>query len=215
MSDTVLNMGWPTTWRQRMPFDNNLRSHSIVIDPWVFIVPSNNDHYALLEHNQWLNRQGANHFYRNCQDPDRGIAREKIQNFQEINTIDYKLYSINLSNHAAARLLNRILTNPQPRKLLHISMDDQQCRYPEHLMDTFRRLEFTGQLAIEIVESCALRFSIDRAHSYRQCFPIDNPNLLSIDYHYNFENKSAVMLDLINPTVEPFYYSSVVSKLFQ
>jgi len=213
MSDTVLNDSWPTTWRQRMPFDTD-RDHSIVIDPWGFMRPTDNDHYALLDQNKWLNRQGANFFYRRCTDPDHGIAREQVKNFSIVNTIDYKLYSVNLSQHGPQRLLQRILVNPEPCKLLHISIDDQQCRYPEHLMDTFRRLEFRGQLAIEIVESSALRFSPSRARSYLQCFPQDTPNLLSIDYHYNFDNSSAVFMDLLDASYEPFYYNSTVLKTF-
>ena len=94
-------------------------------------------------------------------------------------------------------------------------MDDQQCRYPEQLMDMFRRLQFKGQLAIEIVESCALRFSLERVASYRQCFPVDNPDLLSIDYHYNFETGPAAFVDMLAPTLEPYYYNSVVVKTFK
>ena len=213
MTDLVLNNGWPTTWRQRMPF-NTTRDQQLVIDPWGFIEASDRDHYTLLMNNQWVNRSGPSYFYRCCTDPDLGIAREQVQNFTTINYVDYKIYSVNLSNHSAARLLNRILTNPEPRKLLHISLDDQQCRYPEHLMDTFRRMEFRGDLAIEIVESSALRFSAARARSYRQCFPQNNPNLRSIDYHYNFDHSSAVFLDLLDLAGEPYYYNSTVLKTF-
>lgn len=215
MTDIVLNNGWPTTWRQRMPFDNTQREQCLVIDPWRFIAPTPQDHNSLLMANQWLNRDGPAYFYRYCTDPDNGLDRELVQNFSRINSIDYKIYGINISQHGPARLLSRILANPEPRKLLHISMDDQQCRYPEQLMDMFRSLQFRGQLAIEIVESCALRFSLDRVKSYRQCFPTANKDLLSIDYHYNFENGRSVFVDMLAEELEPYWYDSVVVKDFR
>ena len=199
--DLVFNNGWPTTWRQRMPF-NTTRDKQLVIDPgppltWPWGKP---------------NRLGPNYFYRRCTDPDNGIARELVQNFTAINSVDYKIFSVNLSKHFAASVLNRILTNPEPRKLLHISIDDQECRYPEHLMETFCGMEFTGQLAIEIVDNSGLRYSLDRTLKYRQCLPLSNPNLISIDYHYNFENGSAAFVDLIaKEPVTQFYNSFVVT----
>jgi hypothetical protein len=129
--------------------------------------------------------------------------------------VDYKIFSVNLSNHFAARLLNRILTNPEPRKLLHISIDDQECRYPEHLMNTFCGMEFTGQLAIEIVDNSALRYSLARACEYSQCLPVDNPKLISVDYHYNFENGTSAFVDLKSKEPVTQFYKSFVVKQFE
>ena len=200
-TDLVFNNGWPTTWRQRMPFDAT-RGQQLVIDPG-------------LERLGWANTLGPNYFYRCCTDPDNGIARVQVKNFTAINSVDYKIFSVNLSNHFAAGVLNCILTNPEPRKLLHISIDDHECRYPEHLMDTFCGMEFTGQLAIEIVDNSALRYSIDRARKYRQCLPVTNPNLISIDYHYNFENGAAAFLDLKAKEPVTRFYNSIVVKQFE
>lgn len=152
-------------------------------------------------------------YYRNCFDPLDGVAPVVIEDWHSIRMVDYKLffsewrepdYRSNLRGD-----LDRFLMNSQPRKCLHVSLDDHRAPLTyQFLARHFNRLQWQGELNLQIIDRTATRDVQGTARMVGKFF--SGYGFAVLEYHRQLisgpPDSPAVMYDLGSTGFSPQHY---------
>ena len=143
-----------------------------------------------------------------CTDIDVGLKKVIInpKDWNGFQYCDYKLYK-NISS-AQVISLNKFLSNPQPFKILHISLDQRKANAFD-LLKQLGDLKWSGELSIEINDRTETLTSLDEIRKITDFFPIDE--ILCLEYlNAKYDKPEAFWVDLKDPNSQIVYYTRLV-----
>jgi hypothetical protein len=186
--------------------DSIKKRNSIVVDPRKLFEFNQPD--LVFTYNSSVKLQ------RRCDDVDNNVPPVPVEDWDELVFIDFKLFKCSLDREkkiCANVLLHRFLTNKQPLKILHISLDNLGQGAFMLLSSLPDYLSVNGKVYIEINDRTDSIQNISQARKLINfpCFK-SNPNILTVEY---FKTKigynRGYSLMISEPDTKPFYFWDV------
>jgi len=186
--------------------DAILKRNSIVVDPRKLVEFNESQLFLTADSNVKLQRR--------CSDVDNNIPPITVGNWDDLVHLDFKLFKCSLErlNNACTNvLLYRFLTNRQPLKILHLSLDEPGTGSFMLLSSLPEKLQINGNVVIEINDRTD---SIKNTAQARKlidfpCFK-SNPNVLTIEYFKTIlDYNRGWSLTISESNTEPFYFWDV------
>ena len=182
-----------------------------IIPTLIYNLPTQNDERAVISFEVYQLHPGR--YYRNCFDPKNGLAPVVIEDWNSIKLVDYKLFHTDhthpqWSSHLRQDL-NRFLMNSQPRKSLHVSLDDDRMALSrQFLTQHLSQLEWQGELNVQIVDRTATR---NTERTSQMCAKFFSGHRFAVlEYHRQLvrgpADSPAVMYDLGHTGFIPQHY---------
>jgi hypothetical protein len=172
-----------------------------IIPTLIYDLCTENDQRAVISFEVYHQHPGL--YYHNCYDSVRGVVPVVIEDWNMIKLVDYKLFfpveSIPDYRADLRRDLDRFLMNTQPRKILHLSLDDDRYALSQHfLAKHLKNLKWLGELNVQVVDRTA---TLDAAQTSSMVAKFFRSNRLAVlEYHRQLlrgpVNSAAVMYDL-------------------
>lgn len=142
------------------------------------------------------------YFLRQCSDVDYCIPAEYINNWHELIYCDFKIRD-SVFPSACLDLLEKFTLNPQPIKILHISLDIENVD-AKKLIGSVPKFRKNNKVIIEINDRTDTISSSDDARLLLKCIqaPVDHV------YYWNSKLFSwgGYGLELSDPQSQPVYY---------